>query len=92
MNPGAPSAARLAVAFEPAAVEPFITKGELARRLGTSVATVDGWMEQGIVPFYKPKFSVRFRWSEVQRHWWEHYRVCARRPLPGGCNSGETRQ
>lgn len=41
------SAAR-AVAFEP-----FINKPEVARRLGKRVRTIDNWMQQGLLPYYK---------------------------------------
>ncbi len=47
-------------------VEPFIGKGEAARRLSIGVRTVDRWMERGILPFYKVSKRVMFRWSEVQ--------------------------
>ena len=39
-------------------------------------------MSEGILPFYKVKHAVRFRWSEVQAHWAARYRVCPKRPLP----------
>ncbi len=50
----------------PTGVEPFIGKGETARRLDCGVRTLDSWMRRGIVPFYKVSKRVMFRWSEVQ--------------------------
>jgi excisionase family DNA binding protein len=59
----------VANALTPAAVgfEPFITKPEVARRLNKRVRTVDNWMQQGLLPYYKIGRSVAFKWSEVER-------------------------
>ena len=81
------------VATVPSApIEDYITKEEVARRLRKPVRTVDAWMREGIVPFYKVKQAVRFRWSEVQAHWAARYQVCPKRsfpaptqPLTGSC-------
>ncbi len=54
-------AAGSAVSFEP-----FINKPEVARRLGKRVRTVDNWMQQGLLPYYKIGRSVAFKWSEVE--------------------------
>ena len=78
VQPGQPPVA----AVPPASVEEFITKREVARRLRKPVRTLDAWMTEGILPFYKVKHAVRFRWSEVQAHWAARYRVCPKRPLP----------
>lgn len=51
-----------------AGAEEYIDKREVARRLGKTVRTVDGWMSRGILPYYKIGRSVQFRWSEVQDH------------------------
>ena len=56
--------------------EPFITKPEVARRLGKRVRTVDNWMQQGLLPYYKIGRSVSFKWSEVERHLEHVCRVC----------------
>ncbi len=47
-------------------VEPFISKAEMARRLGCGSRTLDRWMERGILPYYKVSKRVMFRWSEVE--------------------------
>jgi excisionase family DNA binding protein len=48
------------------AFEPFISKPEVAQRLGKEVRTVDRWMERGLLPYYKIGRSVAFKWSEVE--------------------------
>ncbi|MHB8521872.1 MAG: helix-turn-helix transcriptional regulator [Limisphaerales bacterium] len=63
--------------------EGFIDKGELARRLNKSVRTVDNWMRQGLLPYYKiGGKSVSFRWSEVVEHLRERCQI--RRGPKGG--------
>jgi excisionase family DNA binding protein len=49
-------------------VEGFISKPEVAKRLGKTLRTVDNWMNRGLLPYYKIGRSVNFRWSEVQHH------------------------
>jgi excisionase family DNA binding protein len=48
-------------------VEAYIDKLEVGRRLGASLRTIDGWMQAGLIPYYKMKRSVRFKWSEVEQ-------------------------
>ena len=50
------------------AEEGFITKADVAQRLGKTLRTVDNWMNRGLLPYYKIGRSVCFRWSEVQSH------------------------
>jgi excisionase family DNA binding protein len=45
--------------------EPFLTKKEMAAELHASVRALDGWMQRGIVPYYKIGRNVRFRSTEV---------------------------
>lgn len=63
-------------------VEPFIDKEELGRRLGLRPRTVDDWMKRGVLPFYKIRRVVRFKWSEVEK---ELARTCR----VGGDGSGD---
>lgn len=63
--------------------EPFITKGEVARRLRKPVRTVEDWMQRRVIPFYKLGQAVRFRWSEIQAHFAACYRVAAEEPAGG---------
>ncbi len=58
--------------------EEFIGKAEVARRLGLRPRTIDDWMARGLLPFYKPGHFVRFKWSEVERHLAQNWRVCRR--------------
>ncbi|MBI1178478.1 hypothetical protein GC207_13675 [bacterium] len=55
--------------------EKFITKRDVARRLGKTVRTVDHWMRRGLVPYYKIGRTVSFKWSEVERNLVENHRV-----------------
>jgi excisionase family DNA binding protein len=49
-------------------IDPLLNKREIAQRLRFSVRSVDGWMKRGLIPYLKIGRSVRFRWSEVERH------------------------
>ena len=51
-----------------AGAEPFINKAEAARRLGIAPRTLDQWLHDGRIPFYRIGHSCRLRWSEVQAH------------------------
>jgi excisionase family DNA binding protein len=64
------------------AFEPFINKPEVARRLGKRVRTVDNWMQQGLLPYYKIGRSVSFKWSEVEAQLEQVCRV-------GGCEEDQ---
>ncbi len=58
--------------------EAFISKPEVARRLNKKVRTIDSWMQQGLLPYYKIGRSVSFKWSEVEKHLSQLCRVCHR--------------
>jgi excisionase family DNA binding protein len=63
-----------------AALEPYLDKHEVARRLGCTTRTVDNMMRRGMIPFYKLGYRVAFRWNEIQNHLAQMYRVgCADR-------------
>lgn len=49
-------------------IDPMLNKREIAARLRFSVRGVDNWMKRGLIPYLKIGRSVRFRWSEVERH------------------------
>jgi excisionase family DNA binding protein len=53
---------------DPPPEDGFITKPEIARRLRISIRTLDHWMREGIVVYYKLGRATRFRWSEVLSH------------------------
>jgi hypothetical protein len=50
------------------AVEPYINKREVARRMGRTVRCVENMMRRGLLPYYKLGYRVVFRWSEIQSH------------------------
>ncbi len=59
-------------------VEPFIDTPEVARRLEKTVRTIQNWCEKGILPKYRVGRSVLFKWSEIEAHLAQNYRVCRR--------------
>ena len=61
--------------------ECLINKVELARRVGRKVRTVDHWMAKGLIPYLKIGHAVLFKWSDVEAHLQQSFRVC-RRNLP----------
>lgn len=61
--------------------ECLINKTELARRVGRKVRTVDYWMAKGLIPYLKIGNAVMFKWSDVEAHLQQTFRVC-RRNLP----------
>jgi len=65
LNPTAP----------PPPVEGYITKKELAARLGKDMRTVNNWMRYNQLPHYKVGRTVLFKWSEVERFFERHCRV-----------------
>ena len=64
-----------------ASAECLINKTELARRVGRKVRTVDYWMARGLIPYLKIGNAVLFKWSDVEAHLQQTFRVC-RQNLP----------
>jgi predicted DNA-binding transcriptional regulator AlpA len=60
------------------AVEPFIDKPEVAKRLGKALRTVDNWMIRRLLPYYKIGRSVSFKWSEIETALADSCRVSSR--------------
>lgn len=58
--------------------EPYIDKVEVARRLRKQVRTIDNWMRDGKLPYFKIGRSVNFKWSDVEAYLAAHFRVCRR--------------
>lgn len=58
--------------------EGFIDKREVARRLKKTVRCLDNWMRDGRVVYYRVGRSVLFKWSEIEAHLAQNYRVCRR--------------
>ena len=59
-------------------VEPFLKKAEVCQRLQIQLRTVEQWMKRGLVPYYKLGRTVRFKWSEIERHLAQACRVSRR--------------
>lgn len=55
--------------------EGYIDKHECARLLGRTVRSVDTYMAEGLIPYYKLGRTVAFKWSEVDAHIRQHHRV-----------------
>ena len=64
----------------PQGFEPYISKLEVARRMGRTARCVELMMSRGILPFYRWDSQAAFRWSEVQQALDKHFRVV----LPDG--------
>jgi excisionase family DNA binding protein len=80
MEPGARAATPAVIAVETATAQPesYITKVEVAQRLGKTVRCIDNWMKRGLIPFYKIGRSVCFKWSDVDTHLSQTCRVSQR--------------
>jgi excisionase family DNA binding protein len=55
--------------------EPYIDKVEVARRLGVQVRTIDNWMRQGKIVYFKIGRAVKFKWSDVDSFMRDRFRV-----------------
>ena len=58
------------------AVEPFINKREVARRMGLTTRGVEKMMRRGQIPYYTWGYRRAYRWSEIQQHLAETCHVC----------------
>lgn len=45
-----------------------LDKTQVARRLNISLRTLENWMAQGDIPYWKCKKVVRFYWPDVEAH------------------------
>ena len=48
--------------------EIFIGRKEIARRMGKGLRTIDQYLHDNRIPFYRVGSSILFRWTEVQQH------------------------
>jgi excisionase family DNA binding protein len=50
----------------------FISKADVAVRLGKTVRTVEQWMMRGVIPFIKigkgRRATVLFKWGDIEAH------------------------
>ena len=53
----------------------YLSKRELAERLKKTPRTIESYMAKGILPYFKLNRSILFRWSDVQKHLDEHFRI-----------------
>lgn len=47
----------------------LLNKVQIAERLSVTVRTIENWMDQGKIPYYKLGKIVRFDWDEVWLIW-----------------------
>lgn len=70
----APDAAQM-----PNLADGFISKVEVARRLGKTARTVEQWMRRGIIPYLKigkgRRATVLFKWTDIEAHLKTNYGV-----------------
>jgi len=75
-----PAAAQAAVRIQNLA-DGFISKTEVARRLGKTARTVEQWMRRGIIPYLKigkgRRATVLFKWPDIEAHLKANYGVGA---------------
>jgi excisionase family DNA binding protein len=52
--------------------ERYLSKMEVAARLGMTARTVEHWMRRGIIPYVKigkgRRATVLFKWAEIETH------------------------
>jgi excisionase family DNA binding protein len=50
----------------------YISKTEVAVRLGMTARTIEHWMQRGIIPYLKigkgRRATVLFKWSDIEAH------------------------
>jgi len=53
-------------------VDCFISKADVAARLGKTARTVEQWMMRGVIPYIKigkgRRASVLFKWADIEAH------------------------
>ncbi len=59
--------------------ERYLSKMEVAARLGMTVRTVEHWMRRGIIPYVKigkgRRATVLFKWAEIEVHLKKYFGV-----------------
>lgn len=59
----------------------YISKSELARRMGVTTRTIETWMRQSKIPFAKIGRTVRFHWGDVQHRLASRQQAVVDQPL-----------
>ena len=49
----------------PSSEREFLTKNQVAERLGRTPRCIELWMRRGLLPYIKISRSVYFRWADV---------------------------
>jgi len=55
-------------ATKPHSPDDVLTKAQVAERLNISLRTLETWMAEGDIPFWRRKKLVRFYWPDVEAH------------------------
>jgi excisionase family DNA binding protein len=62
-----------------ASSENYISKTEVAVRLGMTARTIEHWMQRGILPYLKigqgRRATVLFKWADIEAHLKANYGV-----------------
>jgi excisionase family DNA binding protein len=57
---------------QPRAADSYISKAEVAARLGMTARTIEHWMQRGIIPYLKigrgRRATVLFKWADIEAH------------------------
>jgi excisionase family DNA binding protein len=57
---------------QPRAADGYISKAEVAARLGMTARTIEHWMQRGIIPYLKigrgRRATVLFKWADIEAH------------------------
>ncbi len=53
----------------------YLTKIEVAQLFQLSTRTIDSWITQGRLPYYRIGRTIRFRRSDIREYLDRHYRV-----------------
>ena len=73
-----PTASSIAVQI-PGFADCFISKTEVARRLGKTARTIEHWMKRGVIPHLKigkgRRATVLFKWADIEAHLKTNYGV-----------------
>ncbi|MGH7989736.1 MAG: helix-turn-helix transcriptional regulator [Limisphaerales bacterium] len=64
---------------QPRAADSYISKAEVAARLGMTARTIEHWMQRGIIPYLKigkgRRATVLFKWADIEAHLKANYGV-----------------
>lgn len=53
----------------------YLSKREVARRLGRTTRTIDTYMQRGVLPYFKVGRAVLFKWQDVESHFHQNFEV-----------------